>query len=239
MRTRSLSSLLVPGCATPPAPAPTAPATAGSLRFLRLHLDEAEAGAIPTLLAVRGEYRGWVQSHAPSPGEAPVLFVQLAKSQLWALRPTASWEEMPAQAAADGRTEERVPAAVGAALDENCRRMHGAIRAHRYEVLRLLPEISAGEPSLAAIAAQLVTVAVDLPVPARSEEYQQAAQSLASVERFHLVFLSSPGSGAFVHLLGTGEGPTESRLPDARLVRSRAVWHSSVHPELSALPAPR
>ncbi len=221
MRTLSLASLLVLGCATPPAPAPSAPATAGSLRFLRLHLDEAEPGAIPTLIAVRGEYRGWVQAHAPSPGEA------------------ASWEEMPAQAAADGRTEERVRAAVGAALDENGRRMHGGIQAHRNEVLRLLPELSAGEPSLAAIAAQRGTVAVDLPVPARSEEYQLAAQSLAGVERFHLVFLSSPGSGAFVHLLGTGVGPTESRLPDPRLVRSRAVWHSTVHPELSALPAAR
>ncbi|HVP59946.1 MAG TPA: hypothetical protein VMT11_05285 [Myxococcaceae bacterium] len=145
---------------------------------------------------------------------------------------------MPAQAVADGRTEERVRAGVGGALDENDRRMHGSLWTHHNEILRLVPELSAGEPILATTASQLVTVAVDLRLPARSEEYQGAAQTLSAGERFHLVFVSSPGSGTFVHLLGAGDSPPESRLPDPGLVRSRAIWQATVHAGLSVLPPP-
>jgi len=97
-------------------------------------------------------------------------------------------------------------------------------------------ELSAGEPGLASLGAQLATVVVDLPIPARSDEYEAAAKKVASAERFHLVFLSSPGSGAFVHLLGASETAPALRLPDAALVRSRAMWHATPHPELSVLP---
>lgn len=233
--------LLAVACATAPTPPtpPPSPTGLAPVRFLRLHLDEAQPGAVPELLSVRREYRGWVQRHAASPGEVPVLFVQLGEEQVWALRAASTWEEIPAQAAADRRTDDLVRAAVGSALEENGRRMHGSIRAHRNEILRLVPELSAGEPSLRAIAAQLVLVVVDIPTPARSDEYEAQAEKLVRGQRFHLVLLSSPGSGAFVHLLGAGEGRPESQLPDGSLVRSRSLWHALPHPELSALPPER
>jgi hypothetical protein len=93
-----------------------------------------------------------------------------------------------------------------------------------------------GDPGLATLGSQLVTVVVDLPIPARADEYEAAAQKLGGGESLHLVLVSSPGSGAFVHLLGTAARPTTSRLPDTTLVRSRAVWNAIPHLELSVLP---
>jgi len=234
--TRPLPWLLVAlGCATSPPLSTQSPAPA-TVRFLRLHLDEAEPGAVPALLAVRREYRGWVQQQATPPGEAPFLFLQLGDAQLWALRPAASWDEMPIQATADRQTEDRVRAAVGAALDENGRRMHGSIQAHHNEILRFLPELSAGQTSLTAMASEVAVVAVDLAIPSRTEEYEARAATVARSDQFHLVFFSSPGSGAFVHFLGPGTADAALRLPDASLVRSRTVFRATPHPELSALP---
>lgn len=206
------------------------PSSSSEHALVAVHLDVAKPGARATLEATRSEYRGWAAQHATPPGETPVFFLGVGDEQLWALRPAADWASLPVHAAQDGQVEAKVRAAVGGALEQNDALMHGNIRAHHNELLRFQPELSRGDAALGALLPSLSGVTIDHVIPALDEAYEAALRAAPTAGGgWHLVFFSSPGSGAYVHLFS---GAVD--LPDARLVSGRETFDARLLPRLSS-----
>jgi hypothetical protein len=216
---RTLIVLLVCSCATP--------AAVSEHELLRVHLDLAKPQAEATLEATRAEYRAWAAQHGTPPGESPVFFVRVGDQQLWAIRPARSPSDIPALAQRDGQVEDHVRAVVGSRFEANEALMHRSIVEHHNEWLRLQPELSRGDAALAALLPTLTRVVVDSVIPIETEAYE-AALKATPPSGWRLVFVSSPGSGNFVHFL-----EREAPLPDAALVRQRQAFDATALPALS------
>lgn len=224
---------LLPACAgAGSATRPSAPAAGAPPAFLRGHLDQARPGLLAQVMATRGEYRGWVEKHASSPGETPATFLRAGEDRFWALRPAERWEEMPAQATRDAEVERRVREAVGQQLEDNGRRMHSGILEHHNELLRYQAELSR-PPEGGWRLDGLGWLVIDAVKPDQDEAYE-AQLSAAPRSGWTLVYFSSPGSGAYVHFTS---GPPV--LPDEALTRSRVVLPAQALPELSAIAVTR
>jgi hypothetical protein len=216
---RTLLALLVSGCATS--------AAVSEHQLVRVHLDVAKPEAEPQLEATRAEYRAWAAQHGSPLGEAPVFFVRVGPHQLWALRPARGVNDLAAQNERDGQAEARVRAAVGTRFEANEALMHGAIIEHHNEWLRLQPELSRGDAPLSALLPGLTRVVIDRVIPIETDAYE-AALKKTPPGGWRLVFVSSPGSGAFVHFFEHAEA-----LPDDSLVRERQVFEATALPALS------
>ena len=240
-RSGSLWLLFCAACASAqrPSVSPGGPA-AGPVEhaLVRVHLDVTKPGALETVAGTRVEYRAWVLQVATPPGETPVFFLRVGKDGLWALRPARAWEDIPGQVRRDGEVESAVRASVGTALEGNGERMHGNILEHHNELFRFLAESSRGTGAFADVLARVRVVVLDQVIPSAGDAYADQGASRGGGARpgTHWVFVSSPGSGATVHLLGDDASPGE--LPDAALVRERRILEARMDPALGTVQRP-
>jgi hypothetical protein len=174
-----------------------------------------------------------VQQHAKAPGESPVFFLRVGDDQLWAVRPAATWNDIPAQGERDTQTALQVEAAVPSAQHRaNDAAMHGNIVGHHNELLRLEPALSTGEGALTQLLPTLAWVVVDDVVPADTDAYEGALRN-AKGAGWRLVYFSSPGTGKYVLFAAALEG-----LPDQRSLISRQALPARWLPQLGSSPSP-
>jgi hypothetical protein len=269
--------------AAPPPPAASSPTVAAPaparLAYLRVHMDHAPVASVAAAEAARRQQVSWIATHGAAVGELPTYWLRVGADRMWAARPAASWEDLKAQGAKLGALDDAIRAAVGPAFDANEERVHQAIDEHHNELWRPVANLtlapssgpSTAERALAVTElseiASLRLVAIEKPLPARQSAYLAAVDKINTALRaaepslWRSVYVSSLGSGAYVHLLGAARPLSPAQLQQvtrsaltrslgaaeaARLLRELAasLHHRELHPaslapDLSTLPPSR